>query len=129
MKTIQPSTTATRRSRTARILAGSIAAFLVVQSAQSATLYWDLNGATANTAVPLTGAWDGANVFWNTASTGTGGTPQAGTTNADDLIFSSGSIYTTGTVTLSGARVASSISFDDNVAVTLSGGTSLTLGG
>ena len=101
MKTFQPNTTALPSTRkTARILAGSIAAFLAVQSAQAATLYWDINGATANTAVPLTGAWDGANLFWNTVSTGTGGTPQAGTTNADDLVFSSGSIYTAGTVTL-----------------------------
>ena len=102
----------------ARILAGSIAALLTVQAAQSATLYWDLNESTANTAAPLTGTWDGMNVIWNNASTGTGGIPQAGTTNGDDLIFSSGSIYTSGTVTLSGAQVAGSITFEDNVAVT-----------
>lgn len=117
-----------RPSRPA-ILLGTIAALLAVPAAHSATLSWDLNGAAANTAVPVTGTWDGTNLFWNDASTGTGGTPRAGTTNADDLIFSSGSSYTAGTVTLSGARVASSITFEDNVAVTLSGGTSLTLGG
>jgi fibronectin-binding autotransporter adhesin len=122
------------------ILSGSkrffIAALAVILSlaamsktSQAVSLYWDLNGAAANTAVPVTGTWDGINVFWNTASTGTGGTPQATTTNADDLTFSSGATYTTGTITLAGAQVANSISFNQNIAVALSSGTSLTIGG
>lgn len=69
----------------ALVLAGSIAALLSAEPAQATLLYWDLNGATANTAAAVTGAWNGTNAFWNTASTGTGGTAQAGTTNADDL--------------------------------------------
>ncbi len=100
------------------------------QSALAATYYWDLNGATANSGTSASGAWDGANLFWNNDSDGTGGTAQAGTTSADDLIFSSGTGYTSGgSITLSGARVASSITFEENEIYTLSGGTSLTLGG
>lgn len=117
-----------RPSRPA-ILLGTIAVLLAVPTAHATILYWDLNGAAANTAVPVTGTWDGTNLFWNDSATGTGGIPRAATTNADDLVFSSGISYTSGTVTLSGARVASSITFEDNIAVTLSGGTSLTLGG
>ena len=119
----------TRKS--ALVLASSIAALLAGQPARATILYWDLNGATANTAVALTGAWNGTNLFWNTVTNGTGGTPQAGTTSADDLFFSSqttGFLYTTGTVTLSGTRAAHSISFRDNVTTTLTGGTSLTIG-
>ena len=96
-------------------------------AAHSATLYWDLNGATANTAAAVTGAWNGTNAFWNTSSTGTGGAAQAANTAADDLIFSSGSIYTTGTVTASGTRVASSVTFEDDIAITLAG--AVTIGG
>ena len=44
MKTIQPSTTATRRSKTARVLAGSIAALFAVQGAHAANGTW--NGST-----------------------------------------------------------------------------------
>ncbi len=90
-------------------------------AAHSATLYWDLNGTTANTAVAVTGAWNGTNAFWNTASTGTGGAAQATNTTSDDLFFSSGTTYTAGTVTASNTRAASSINFEDNVAVTLAG--------
>lgn len=90
-------------------------------AAHSATLYWDLNGTTANTAVAVTGAWNGTNTFWNTAATGTGGAAQAANTTSDDLFFSSGTTYTAGTVTASNTRAASSINFEDNVAVTLAG--------
>ena len=105
----------------ALVLAGSIAALLSAEPAQATLLYWDLNGATANTAAAVTGAWNGTNAFWNTASTGTGGTAQAGTTNADDLFFFSGTLYTTGTVTASSSRVASSINFQTNIVTTLAG--------
>ena len=125
-----PKPTRKTSSVSTRILVGSVAALIghvSAPSAKAAILYWDLNGATANTAVAATGAWDGALVRWNTIASGTGGTPQAGTTAADDLFFSSGTSYTTGTITLSATRLAHSISFDDNIALTLSGG-SLTLG-
>lgn len=98
-------------------------------AAHSATLYWDLNGTTANTAVALTGAWNGTNAFWNTAATGTGGAAQAANTANDDLVFSSGTTYTTGIVTASGTRVASSITFEDNVVASLAGAVSIGGGG
>ena len=90
-------------------------------AAHATTLYWDLNGTVANTAVAVTGAWNGTNVFWNTNSTGNGGAAQATNTANDDLVFSSGTTYTAGTVTASSSRVASSITFEDNIAVTLAG--------
>ena len=96
-------------------------------AAHSASLYWDLNGTTANTAVPVTGAWDGTNAYWNTDSTGTGGAAQATNTATDDLVFSSGNTYTTGTITASGTRVAGSLTFEDNIATTLAG--AITIGG
>ena len=96
-------------------------------AAHSATLYWDLNGTAENTADPVTGAWDGTNTFWNTDATGTGGTPQAITTATDDLVLSSGSSYTPGTITATGTPAASSITFEDNVATTLAG--AITIGG
>ena len=123
-------TTMKHSAKKPTILSGRIAvalALLTAPSAKAATLYWDLNGTTANVAVAATGAWNGTNLFWNTIASGTGGTPQAGTTTADDLVFSSGTLYTTGTVTASGARAASSITFEDPIVMTLAG--AVTIGG
>lgn len=108
-------------SRAACLFASAIAALLATTAVQAATLYWDLNQDTANDAGPLTGTWDGINVYWNSDSSGTGGTPTATTTAADDLVFSSGSVYTAGTVTTEGSQAASSLTFKDNIAVTLAG--------
>ena len=105
----------------------AIVALLSASRSHSATLYWDLNQTTANTAVAVTGAWNGTNAFWNTEATGTGGAGLSANSNVDDLVFSSGSIYTTGTVTASGTRVARSITFEDNIAITLAG--AITVGG
>ena len=107
-------------------LAAAIVAMLVAPSAQATTYYWDTNAAAGFGAVgPFT--WDGVNNFWNTSSTGaTSGTFIASPTNADDLLINGG---TTGTITLSGAQVASSLTFATSVAKTLTGGTSLTIGG
>lgn len=118
---------ASRRSFIPSILAAAVALALSTKQVDAVTLHWDLNGATANTAVAVTGAWNGTNTIWNTAATGTGGTAQAGNTNADDLIFSSGSSYTTGTVTASGTRAARSMTFEDNIVITLAG--AITVGG
>ena len=132
MKSTKAPKTAPRQT-SRRILSGSIAAACVVaslmsaQPAKAASLYWDVNGVTAGFS-RINGAWDGTNAFWNDQITGTGGTPQAGTTNADDLFISGG---TTGAITLSGARTASSLTLGVNVAFSLVGGTgaSLTIGG
>ena len=77
MKTIQSSTTAPRRSKTARVLAGSIAALLAVQSAQAADDTWLNTGAT--------------NANWNTADNWAGGVAPGSTVpitglNADTSI-------------------------------------------
>ena len=108
---------------------GTLAVIAMTQAAAHAeTYYWDLNQGTANTAVAATGAWDGTNVFWNKDSTGgAGGTTTATVGNADDLYLFSGTSYTTGTITASGSRAASSITFEDNVALTLAG--AITIGG
>ena len=102
---------------------------VVSQSFLHATpLYWDLNGTAANTGTTATGAWNGTNAFWNSEFSGTGGSVQAISTNTDDLFFSSGTGYTSGAVTVTGAVSANSITFEEG-SINLSGGTSLTLGG
>lgn len=113
--------------KAALVLAGSIATLLGAREAQATLLYWDVNGTAANTAVSAGGAWNGINAFWNTVANGSGGVVQAGTTAGDDLVFSSGAVYTTGIITASNARVASSVTFEDNVALTLAG--PVTIGG
>lgn len=101
---------------------------LLASRIEAATYYWDTNGSTAGSGA-ATGTWDGSTAFWTTDSTGLTAPGVSLTTSLDDLIFSAGTTGTTGTVTVSGAQLANSITFDDNVAVTLSGGTSITLGG
>lgn len=98
---------------------------LTAQPASATALYWDVNGTSTGFGT-ITGTWNTTNAFWNNTSTGTGGTLVATTTNADDLNISGG---TTGTITVSGAQVASSIRFSANVATTISSGTSITIGG
>jgi autotransporter-associated beta strand protein len=104
------------------------AVLLYGSCAQAASLYWDTNSTTAGSGA-ATGTWS-INNFWNTDPTGgAGGAFQTATTNADDLFFSAGTNGSTGTVTISGAQAANSITFQNNVAISLGGGTSLTLGG
>ena len=102
-----------------RILAGSIAALLAVQSAQATLLYWDTNSTTAGSGA-ATGTW-GTSSFWNTDPLGGGaGSFTAATTSADDLVIAAGTNGTGGNISLSGAtQSANSITFDDNVSVTL----------
>lgn len=114
--------------RSMRAASLTLLAAFAASCLKAETYYWDINGSADNTTAALTGAWNGTNAFWNTDSTGgAGGTVTASTTNADDLVLSSGSIYTTGTITASGSRAASSVTFEDNVATTLAG--PLTIGG
>ena len=107
-----------------------LGALASIPSLSATPLYWDLNGTADNTGTTATGAWDETNAFWNTDSTGgAGGAAQATTTSNDDLFFSSGTGYTAGgTVTVTGAVSANSVTFEEGP-ITLSGGTSLTLGG
>ena len=128
MKSTRSNSRASKPTRTrtsARILAGSIAAFLAVQSAQATAYYWDTNGPTAGFGA-ITGSWNGLDSFWNTDITGGGGGSLVGaTTSSDDLTINGGS---TGTITLSGGQSASSFTFGVNVAINLSG-SALTIGG
>jgi len=107
-------------------LAAALAALVLTAiPARATSYYWDSNGAAGFTTI--TGAWNGTNAFWNTNNTGaTSGTFVASPTAADDLLINGG---TTGTITLTGTQVASSLTFAVNVAATLTGGTSLTIGG
>lgn len=94
---------------------------------RSAILSWDTNGTSSGSGA-ATGTW-GTSSFWSTDLSGLLATLNIPTTSNDDIIFSAGTNGTGGTITINGAQAASSISFDDNVALTLSGGTSLTIGG
>lgn len=110
------------------IAAACAAALFGGSAARAATYYWDSNGTAAGSG-PATGTW-GIDSFWNTDPTGgAGGSFTTATSSVDDLFLSAGANGTTGTVTINGAQAASSISFDDNIDITLSGGPSLTLGG
>ncbi len=136
MKTTTRTTTTAKFSRstpTARLFAAFAAAGLAVSAAPSARAtdyFWDVNGSTAGFST-ITGAWN-TSAFWNPTSTGgTGGTLIVNPTSADDLFVTGG---TTGTITVTGNKTASSFSFGTSatalgVAATVSGGTSLTLGG
>ena len=105
-----------------------LAAMLAATSTAHATnLYWDTNGATAGSGA-ATGNWDGSTALWTTDSTGAITPAVTVTTISDDLFFSADTNGTTGTVTVSGTQSTNSITFDDNVAVTISGGTQINLG-
>ncbi len=112
------------------LLAIAILALQFAPLAQAATYFWDVDGAATPGFGTVVGGWDGTNVFWNSSSTGsTGGTTTAVTTSADDLIIPQATINT-GAITLSGTQAASSITFAQTVgAVTILGGTSITIGG
>jgi len=115
-------------TRVCGILATNIAVLLGLHSINAATYYWDTNGATAGSGA-ATGTWDGTTANWTTDSTGSILPTVTLTTNLDDVIFSAGTNGTTGTITVSGAQAANSLTFKDNVGITVSGGTSITLGG
>ncbi|MCF7786516.1 MAG: autotransporter-associated beta strand repeat-containing protein [Prosthecobacter sp.] len=108
------------------LLAVALSAF---HSAQAATFYWDTDGATAGSGA-ATGTWSSAgSTAWSTDATGSTALGTVTTANTDDLFIAAGTNGTTGTITVSGAVLTNSITFDDPVAVTISGGTSITLGG
>ncbi|PHX98997.1 MAG: hypothetical protein CK530_06615, partial [Planctomycetaceae bacterium] len=96
-------------------------------SASAATIVWDTNGTTAGSGA-ATGTW-GSSAFWSTDLTGSSATTATATNSIYDTVFSAGTNGTGGTITISDTQAASSILMDDNVALTFSGGTSLTVGG
>jgi len=97
---------------------------------RAANYYWDTNGTGTASSGAATGTW-GTSVFWSTDSTGANvGSPvlTATTGQADNLYFSAGTNFTGGTVTVLNTQLARTITFDDPVAITLSGGTAINLG-
>ncbi|MDF3056270.1 MAG: hypothetical protein K0R17_485 [Rariglobus sp.] len=111
--------------RVALLPASLLFATLSAPSLFAADLYWDADGATSN-GTAVTGAWNGTNAFWNTDATGAAaGSASAVTTLDDNLFFSAGTTYTSGTVTLSGTAAANRITFQEGP-ITV-GGTSGTL--
>jgi fibronectin-binding autotransporter adhesin len=76
----------------------AISLLLAPKAGAANDLYWDANGTGANTGTTAAGTW-GTDAFWNTSSTGTGGTLTATTGNTNDLHFSSGTNYS-GTFTV-----------------------------
>jgi len=117
------------------ILVGSIAtacaaSFLGTSAAQAETYYWDADGSGTPGFDTVVGAWN-TGLFWNSDITGgAGGTTTASPTAADDLNIVQATTTNTGTITMTGTKAASSISFASGVgAVTISGGTSITIGG
>jgi autotransporter-associated beta strand protein len=103
---------------------GAIATLIAGNSAKATDLYWDTNGATANTGTTAAGNWDGTAVNWNSDATGeAAGTTTAITTTADVLHFSSGTNLTgafTVTIPASSTQVADSLVFEDGT-VTVGG--------
>ncbi|HYE21247.1 MAG TPA: autotransporter-associated beta strand repeat-containing protein, partial [Tepidisphaeraceae bacterium] len=110
-------------------LAASVAGLLGANVAHAANdLYWDTNGVATGSGDP-TGIW-GTDPFWNSDPLGeAAGTFTAATASTNDLHFSAGTTGTAGTVTVNGDVLGNSIRFDNDVALTLSGGNTITLGG
>ncbi len=102
-------------------LALALATLLSANAASATNLYWDTNGTTGGSGA-ATGIW-GTNSYWNTDSTGVTNTFTLVTTTADNLYIAAGTNGTTGTMGVAGTQAANSITLDDNVAVTLAGGT------
>lgn len=95
-------------------------------TAFAASYYWDTNGTTTGAGATPTGNWDGTNLFWNTASSGTPTPTLALVGSANDAFFSAGTDATGAyTVTASGTTsaplFANSLTFEDGTP-TLTGG-------
>jgi autotransporter-associated beta strand protein len=109
-----------------RGLALSVLTLIGASQAPGAIYYWDTNGDTAGSGA-ATGTW-GTDNFWSTDATGATATVAQTIDNTSDVFFSAGTNGTGGTVTISGTQAAHSITFDDGVIITLSGGTAINLG-
>ncbi len=103
--------------------------------AAASTYYWDINGTTAGSGNPATGAWNGTAFVWTTDPTGgAGGMIVNTTSSSDDLRFLAGADGTSAyTVTITGVQAANSLTFlsigATTGAPTISGGTLSLSGG
>ena len=117
------------------IATATLALMFSLPAVFAAPLYWDGNGATTgagNTTGLLNKVW-GTDSMWNSDSLGEAGTFTAATLAGDDLFFVAGPSATSGQIafnpTVTGTQLANSITFQSQGAQTLSGGTSIDLGG
>ena len=112
-------------------LATAIAAMLATHAASAASLYWDIDDATAGAGGSTpNGTWSTGGLTWSTSPDGTVATPAYNTLNTDDLFFSAG-IDATGayTVTLNDTQSAQSLTFQDGTATVSGAGGIIALGG
>ncbi len=113
-----------------RGLALSVLTLIGASQAPGAIYYWDSNSTTGGFG-STSGVW-GSSLFLNTDITGgAGGSFFTATTNADTLNFGTATLnYAQASVTVSGAVAASSIVYGaaQTTGITISGGTSITLG-
>jgi len=130
----QPSAFAATRRRLALPVASLFAALALTQSVSATSLYWDGNGITAgagNTTALLNKIW-GTDSMWNSDAAGVTNTFTSTTTSADDLFFVAGPSATSGNIafnpTVTGTQAANSITFQNQGALTLSGGAAINLG-
>ncbi len=102
-----------------------LAALTLNQRAKAATLYWDINGTTADGSSTTTasGTWNATNTLWNTDLTGGAGGTVGAWTAGSVADFSAGSNVTgASTITISGTQSIGGITFEEGTP-TLTGGT------
>lgn len=112
------------------VLAAASFGLALSPTTQAASVYWDTNATTAGSG-PATGTW-GSSTFWTASEPGTTATNGTLPNANDDVFIAAGTTGTTGTITVSGTQVAGSVTLQEpatSAGVTISGGTSLTLGG
>ena len=126
LRSMLPWAQAQRRVRLAAMVASLGTPLFSQQALAQTSYYWDTND-TSSGSGPATGTW-GTDIFWNSDSTGSLSPSVTATTQADDLFFSAGVEGTDGTITVDGTQLAHSITFDDPVALTISGGTAINIG-
>ena len=112
-----------------RSLVVAIVCLIIAHSTpmRAATVFWDLNGATAlsGSSAP-SGVWNATNLFWNPNSSGSGAT--AAWTANDVATFSAGTDAVSNyTVTVEGTQDITGLTFEEGT-VLLTGGT-LRIGG
>jgi len=105
----------------------SLGTVLFCEDSFASNLYWDINGTNAGAGGPApSGIWDGTTPLWSTSSSGTIATTVW--TNGSAAIFSAGADSTGAyTVTLSGTKTATNVTFQTGVATLV--GSTLNLSG
>ena len=111
-------------------LVAAIAALLAAPTAMATTYYWDTDGSGTPGFGAASGTW-GTSAFWGTDAAGSGATANTTLTTSDAANFGTTSAgLGAGSITVSGTVSANSITYGSaSGAITLSGGTSITLGG